>query len=267
MRYWTGVLVILCFAFAGCDQTSLVSRFGSPSKEKLATSYIELLRDHQYGQIEKDIDPSLQTPGLHQALVTMAEVMPRQPPVSIKVVGVHTVHGPGFYKSNYTFEYQYADRWLLINVAVQKKNGLSTIIGFNVNTLPDSLEATNRFTLAGKHPLQYLVLAGAVAVPLFILYALVACIRTPVPKRKWLWILFILLGVCTFSVDWTTGQWSLKPVSVLLFGAAATRPVYGAWTLSIALPLGAIWFLARRPRFLQAGTQPVVPPELPKAYE
>ncbi|MEI7037627.1 hypothetical protein WAT24_12735 [Fulvimonas yonginensis] len=247
----------------GCDHAGRLKAVSSPAEEKLATHYIDLLRAHRYGQIEQDMDRALQTPALHEQVVAMARILPAPAPLSVKLVGVTTFEGSGLRQSNHTFEYQYPDRWLLINVAVQRKDGAATIVGFHVQQLTSSLEEANRFRLAGKSPLHYLVLTGAVLVPLLCLFALVACIRTPLPHRKWLWILFILLGVCSLSINWTTGEWRFLPVSFQLFGAAAFQPAYGPWTVSVSLPLGAIWFLARRKRFREQAGEAGVPPELP----
>jgi hypothetical protein len=72
-----------------------------------------------------------------------------------------------------------------------------------------------------------------------------------------------LLGVGKFAVNWTTGQWGFMPLSFQLFSAGAFAPLYGAWTLSISLPIGAIWFLLRRKNFDQAASRQVIPPALP----
>jgi hypothetical protein len=157
-----------------------------------------------------------------------------------------------------SFEYQFPSKWLLINVATQKKGGVSTIIGFNVYPLSDSLENINRFTLTGKTPLQYATLAFAILIPLFILSVLVLCIRTKMTKRKWLWIIFILFGIGRLTVNWTTGQWQVAPLYFLLLGSGAFAPPYGAWLISISLPLGAILFLFRRKK-LVASVEPLNP--------
>lgn len=263
MRYLIFVVFLLLGLVAGCDQSSLLKRMTPSGDEKAAKSYIELLREHKFEQIEKDIDPEIKKPNLHDALVEMAKLIPVKDPTSVKVVGANTFKSPNVYKSNITFEYQFSDQWLLANVAIQNKDGVSTIIGFNVRSLPDSLENLNKFKLAGKSLLQYAVLAGTILIPLFSLYALVLCARTRIPKRKWLWIIFILFGIGKFAVNWTTGQWGFMPMSFQLFSAGAFAPLYGAWTLSISLPLGAIWFLLRRKMLSEPAGKQSHLPELP----
>jgi hypothetical protein len=102
--------------------------------------------------------------------------------------------------------------------------------------------------------MQYFVLALAVFFPLLTLYALVLCAKTPLPRRKWPWVLFILLGIGKLAVNWTTGSWGMTPVAVQLFSASATAPLYGQWTVAVSLPLGAIIFLVRRKSLLAPTT-------------
>jgi hypothetical protein len=80
-----------------------------------------------------------------------------------------------------------------------------------------SLESQNRFRLSGKSAAQYFVLVAAIAAAILSLYSLVACIRTKLPGRKWPWVLFIILGIGTISINWSTGQWAVAPISVQLF--------------------------------------------------
>jgi hypothetical protein len=248
--YLIGTVILLMIT--GCNQASMIRKMISAKDEAVAKGYINLLRQNKLEQIEKDLDPSIRRPDLHETLIKMAELVPPQDPKTVKVVGVNVFHGQGFIRTNITFEYQFPNKWVIINVAVQKKSGMSTIIGFNVNPISDSIENTNRFTLFGKTPLHYLVLSSAILALLFCLYTLIVCIRTKLEKRKWLWIIFIILGIGKVSINWTTGQWSFTPLAVQLFSAAASAAFYGPWIISVSLPLGAIVFLLRKGKLRQA---------------
>jgi hypothetical protein len=244
--YLIGILILVMVA--GCDRDTMIKKMTPPEDEAIARGAIDLLRQKEFEQIEKDIDPSLRNAGLHDNLVKMNALLPAEDPETIKVVGVQITQSQDSRMTIITYEYAYPGKWLLINVAVQKKGGSSTIVGFNINQLPDSLENLNRFTLVDLSGLQYLVLALAIFLPLFSLYTLVLCIRSKLGKRKWLWIIFILLGFGTFSLNWTTGETSFQILSVQILSAAANAAPYGPWTISISLPLGAILFLLLRGR-------------------
>jgi hypothetical protein len=228
------LLLIILPGCAPADPASQIKRFTPPEDEAMATNYIALLRQNKFDRIQNDLDLSIKNALTQDTLVKMAKAIPPQDPVSVKVIGAQQVRDPGIYKINLSFEYQFPSKWLLINVATQKKDGVSTIIGFNVYPLSDSLENLNRFTLAGKNFLQFATLAFAILIPLFSLCVLVLCIRTKMQKRKWLWIIFILIGVGKFTINWTTGQWQIAPLYLSLLGSGAFAPPYGAWLISIS---------------------------------
>ena len=176
----------------------------------------------------------------------MAAFIPSGAPLSVKLVGAHTYFTPSTTTVNTSFEYQFPDTWLLINVAMQQKGDVRTIVGLNVVPRTQSLEEENKFTFSGKSALQYATLASGIMAAAISLYALVVCIRTKLPRRKWLWILFIISGLGKLWVNWTTGQWGLQPISVQLFSLSAFAALYGPWMISTSVPLGAIVFLVSR---------------------
>jgi hypothetical protein len=261
--YLVGVLFAL-LSLSGCNQSDMMDKMTPHEDEAIAKNYVKLLRDNQFELIEKDLAPNLKGPNIRETLVSMAALFPVQDPISVKVVGAHvsyvveahaspvSTNGSNSSNTDITFEYQFPERWLLASVVTQKKDGGISIIGLKVNTISDSLENLNRFTLSGKSPVHYAILTLAFLLPLFILYVLVLCIRTKIERRKWLWIVFILFGIGQFAMNWTTGQWGLNLLQVQLLGAGAFSPLYGAWTVSVSLPLGAIIFLFWRNRLTKA---------------
>ncbi len=255
------VVLLVAAMAAGCNQSDMMKAMVPPADQQTATHYIDLLQQHQFDPIEKDIDPSIRPPNMHDVLVHMAAEMPPQNPVSVKVIGFNRSIVNGVGSTNVTFEYQYPDRWLMANVAIKKANGVSTIIGLNISPLPQSLEASHQFTLGGKTAVYYGVLALAALAVIVTFFALVLCVRTRIAKRKWLWIIFILVGFGKFSLNWTTGHWVFMLLSIQLFSASAFSQMYGPWIVSVSFPLGAVWFLVRRKHLIAHS----IPPALPQA--
>lgn len=241
----TAVLLTLV-AMVGCSQDALLDKFASKEDQAAAKQYAEYLRTGEFEKIEAVLDPKIQSPTLRQTLEQMAGLIPDDEPSSTKLVGAHTMQSPDGTTKNLTFEYGFGDKWLLLNVATHQKADQLTIVGLNVYPQARSLEEQNRFTLVGKTPVQYLVLTLAVLFALLTLYAVIVCARTNMAARKWLWILFILLGVGKVAVNWTTGEWQVTPLAVQLFSASAFAPLFGPWQLAVSFPLGAIVFLFRR---------------------
>ena len=176
-------------------------------------------------------------------------MFPAQEPVSTKVVGFRRFLG-NVRRTEITLEYEFPQKWLLAEVVTQKSGGVTTIVGFHVTPIADSLENLNRFTLVGKGAPQYEILSLAVLAPLFSLYVFVLCIKTRMGKKKWLWLIFILLGIGKLVVNWTTGQVFFTPIAIQLPPAGANAQLYGPWLVYVSIPLGAIIFLIMRKRFV-----------------
>jgi hypothetical protein len=243
-----GCLVTLSL-LAACSQEEMLQKFTSPEEQATAKQYIDQLRSHNFAEIEKSAAPGLTSASLESALTEMAALIPSDPPVSVRLVGAHRYTStPNGTTVNIIYEYQFPDRFVLANVAIMTKNGETTVVGLHVQPEATSLESRNRFTLSGKNAMQCGVLVSAVAAALFTLAVLVVCAKRKMKRRKWLWILFILLGFGKLSVNWTTGQWGIAVLAAQPFSASAVAALYGPWMVSVSLPVGAIVFLIYRRR-------------------
>jgi hypothetical protein len=238
--------IAFCAFLVGCDEASLMRKWTPPGAQSAAQGYVELLRQGQFDHIEHDSDPSIVDSHFRDTLAKMAAIFPAETPQSIKVVGAHVFHGPEYSTTDITLEYQFPGKWLLAQITTQQKGAVSSIVGFHVNLIPDSLENLNKFTLAGKSPTQYLTLICSVSSLLFALYVFVQCIRSKDMKPKWLWAIIVLVGVGKFAVNWGTGQWAYQLLAIQIPCFSMTRPIYGPWVVAAYLPVGAIVFLHRR---------------------
>jgi hypothetical protein len=240
------IVALSALLLVGCNQQQMLEKFSTPADQALAKAYIADLRASKFDVIEANLDPSIKAPGAKDALVHMAGLLPAGPPTSVKMVGAQKLFSPAGEQTNTTVEYQWGDRWALCNVAIQKSSTGQTIVGINVYPQKTSLEEKVRFTLTGKSRAQYVVLAAAILALGLTLIALVACIRTKGLRRKWLWILFIIFGFGLLSTNWLTGAVNYQLLYVSSFSAGAVAPLYGPWTISASVPVGAILFLLRR---------------------
>jgi len=246
MRFTYLVAIAFCAFLVGCDQAALMKKFTLPEDESIAKSYVELLRQGKFDQIEHDLDYSLIDSNLRNTLSKMAAFFPAESPESVKVVGAHVYRDPQSSKVEITLEYQFPSKWLLVSVTTQKNGDVRTVIGFNVTPIEDSLENLNKFTLVGRSALQYLTLVGDVSSLLFTLYVFALCIRSKDMKPKWLWLIIVLVGVGKFAVNWGTGQWTYQLIAIQIPCFSMTRTLYGPWTVAAYVPLGAMVFLHRR---------------------
>ena len=232
----------------GCDQQAALDRLAPEAEVKFARRVVDLFAARNFSAIEAETVPELRQPDPRPKFEEMARMLPSALPTSVKTLGAHTVTSASGETCRLTFEYAYPqDKWILVSTVLDRRDGKLLIAGIHFQPLAQSLETLNRFAFQSKATLHYVVLALAVLVPLLVVYALIACARSKRLNRKWLWLIFIAVGVMQFSLNWTTGTWELKPLSVLLLGAGfwqagPSAPVM----LTVALPLGAIVFLVKQ---------------------
>lgn len=248
-RIVVGFLAIL--TLVGCDQKAWFEKFIPKEEAEFSKNYLALFQSRDFETIEAKIDPNLKNAQLRPKLEQIAAFFPAERPNDIQTVGAQTFSNADTTQVNLTFQYVYPRKWLLANVVLQKKGSDTVVTGVNVQPLRDSLENINRFTFEGKGITHFAILSFAIIVPLFIVTAIILCIKTPIPKRKWLWILFILFGFVQVNLNWSDGNLNINPFYFQILGAGFWKASqYGPLLLSVSVPIGAIVFLLRRKKWL-----------------
>lgn len=227
-----------------------------PQKEiEFAKNYFAQLRYRNFDEVEKYLSPQFKTPDIRRKLEKLAGYFPSEEPLTIELVNSSQFTDGDLWGGILTFQYQFSDAWLVAHIVMEKRNDKILVHTVQVEHKPDSLEKINVFNLSGKSLTHYLFLVLVIIIPLFILYALVLCVRTPIEKAKWLWIVFILFGVAGITLNWTTGEMAGHLLNIHFMGAGAiTSNKYAPWFITISFPLGAAIFLVRRKRMASHAT-------------
>ena len=236
-----------CKPFADIEESAL------DEKEALAKRHIDLLLAGDFEPIKAVLEQSLKEQVTDHALERMRAALISSEITERQLVGYHASSRSGeSTRYSLTYQFGYGHQWVLVDLAFRARDdGHDEIIGINVSRPRGlSLEQANTFTLSGKRPIHFVFLLAGLAVPGFILFTLTACVRAKFVPRKWLWILFILVGVIQFSLNWSTGQMGYRLFAVQLLGAGAFQPsVHAPWIISFSLPVGAFMFWMKRDDF------------------
>jgi len=255
------LLLLIGLLFTGCDQKALLRKLVPKDDDGFARRFLDAVRAGDYVVADQMLDSSLRGEKSASGLHDLNGALAHGEPLSVEVIGCNvfaqaSTQGAIRTTTNLSYQIRFADSWAAGNVAVGRLGGVMSVLQARFQPIPDSLESLNRFTFAGKSVVHYLVFAACIAVPAFILLSLIVCIRSRI-RRKWLWIIFILLGFGQFRLDWTSGRFDVQPISFVLLGTNALRPSsYSPWILGFAVPVGAIIFMACRRRLLrQNGVQ------------
>ena len=224
-----------------------------PQEEMMfAKNYLQHLIDRNYDHVLRYIDKDEVGVITREKLDNVVSFFPTGDVISTELIGSHINIIDSVWNGNFVFEYHFDTGWVVANLVVKKIGGEIKVLGFNVTPTQASQKELNKFELAGKTVLHYLVLFTTVFVFLFILVTLVICIKTPIPRRKWIWVLFVLGGVGSFSLNWTSGAYAFKLIELHLVGVGiGAANEYAPWVLNVGFPLGAILFWLMRGSFIR----------------
>lgn len=241
------------------DNRADFSSVVSAEEIALADQCFELVRHRDFATLREKLDPELQSTDLTAALGPVAAAIPAGEPkdsgiyrANVTTTTTTITNGPTTTTRTtvLTSEYLFASLWVIQEIVLVNRGGGIVVTSLTVETSPEPLEARNALswqTASDKPMATLLIAAAAIVVPVFILISAFFCIRTPVPRRKWLWIIFILLGVTTLSVDWIDGTTHFKLLTITLLGTGAAKAgTYGGWLFSMSFPLGAVIFWVKR---------------------
>jgi len=229
-----------------------------PKEEmRFAKHYLKAFLDQDFDYILENTDQTMSGEITSQNLTNLRSIFPSSEPVSTKLISSNVHVTEDTWQASFRFEYEFesdvdSDKWALMSVRVLKEDTHLTVIASHFSKTTDSQAALNKFELAGKSVLHYVVFAMTVLVFIFILVTLIVCIKTPIPRRKWIWVLFVLGGIGSYSLNWTSGIYSFKLTELHLFGIGfAASSEYSPWVLSVSFPLGAILFWLMRRSFIR----------------
>lgn len=247
------ILSTLLLAISSLASADLSENFLVPKEESaFAKDYLQKLRDKDLDFIMSHIDPSLIGQISNQKLEEISNYFPSGKLLSTELIGSQVNTFNSTWQGNFSFEYQFESGWALANVVMKRIDDKTTVVGINVYQTKASQKELNKFVFSGKSVLHYVILTLAVIIPIFILVTLIYCIKTPIPKRKWLWVLFIIGGIGTISINWTTSVYDFKVFQYQLFGIAAmASSEYAPWVITAGFPLGALVFWFKRRKFIE----------------
>lgn len=210
------------------------------------------MRARNFDYVMSQIDPEQSTNISREKVGEFAAYFPSGKLISTALIGSQVNTFNDVWQGTFSFEYEFESGWAIASIILKRVGTQTTVLGFHLNRTEASQKELNRFRLAGKSFFHYLILAFAFIVPIFVLISLIFCIKTPIPKRKWLWVIFVLGGIGSITMNWSTGAFVLKLLHYQLLGAGVVSAgEYAPWIVSVGFPLGASIFWFKRKSFIE----------------
>jgi hypothetical protein len=228
---------------------------GPPDQRDFAKHFMSLFAAQNSKAISAATDSDLRGQVVPQ-LPRMIAIFPREKATRVHVYNYTVRSDPNatVYFLDILYEFP-SGKDVFAEVALGRAANSYIVKGFNFRVVPRSALDANDFSFR-RAPVRGLIflalLIGAVSITI---YALIRCVFTSHIRRKWLWIVFILIGIGRLSLNWTTGQFIFAPLSIQIFSAGALRQNFGPWMFAVSIPLGAMIFLARRKSLIVAPSQ------------
>ena len=246
LRY---LLLVLTLCLGACALPK-----ADPEREAQADRVYEAVRRNDVGAVKAMATPALQDQDLAGPFRELQRHVHASAPTEAETIGwgsdVSTANGASYrVVRRYTHSEGQVETEVLM---VRNAEDAWRVDGFRaVRVTAASVRAAGeqaaaaRFTLTGKSPAHYLILAGAVlSAMLCLVSAVVAGFR-----RRWAWMILNLFGVGQLTLNWTTGAVVFQPIYIAIFGAGFLKGIGPAdpWWIMAYFPIPAIlfWSLGR----------------------
>jgi len=246
-------ITLLVPLLAGCGANVYMENFVPEETDATARSFIRSVKLGDYAAAEKVLNPEFVTDGLRDQLGAVTEELSGGEITSIELVKFNnTYRVPDIRDVRRSYLYYQVEVdgafHRVFAVVDSLRSGDTVVQAFYSEPLQASLEEMNAFTLTGKGFKHYLMVLVALVEAAFILFTAYLCFNTAV-ERRYSWLVLILFGVGSLSLNWTTGALDWNWFTAVFLGAGFLPDgLHGPWTVSVSIPFGAIFFYLKHGR-------------------
>lgn len=168
---------------------------------------------------------------------------------SVKLIGYSKRIGTT--DNNYwelSYEYKFNLFYANFYTKVVRRENEYVITSFKANMTNKSVLQQAEFSFKGKGMKHYFFFMLAILIPAFNIYTIVVAVKTRI-RRKWLWIILIIMLNVPFYFNWSTGGVYWKNLTFQLIGLGIEQySIYVPWMFAISIPFGSVIFWLKRRR-------------------
>lgn len=267
-RYIPSGLIIIAILLI-CIWSALISQFGNhcisrdvsflisdelkQSTNNLTANIVYLIQNKKYKDVKKLLSNDLgDYKTIKQSLEPVKNMLPSQTLQNIIIVGVD-------YETSYTntaridkistvSEIQFPYSEFIVEMLQYRMGDQVEVAGIRFYPKRDVVD-TFKASMSAITAKGYFAILMMLIILSTVIYALVLCINTDIERRKWLWIIFIMIGFFSFEFNWNTQSFgfnlfNISLLSVGWFKASCFSPL----VLNFGIPIGALIFLYKQYR-------------------
>ena len=214
----------------------------------VADWHIDTLRHGDMVANKKYLSPNMQTPQEQARLEKLSKLLQSDDLMSMGGYEVvfFELHGiMDGTRYNLTYQLQFKDYWLLVHMTVDSLGQWRGIVKTTFQPLHKPIQELNAFNFENKSWQHYTVLGTAIAIILFVGYAIWKWAHIKMPwgwKAFWFIVIFISFG--RFIFDWNYNRYAMQWMTVRGIPVFVNKRAHnGWWYFTLSFPAGACVFL------------------------
>jgi len=281
IKYKSIVVIFVLFIFAGVKATAQISAAPTVPEEAIQFNQAllnDMLKRDAEAVLEKSLDEVKAIDDLEASLNKFMSYLPDyEDGKTYDVLSQEVRKADNNEPPKYIYKTQYEitglklpetikEEWALVDIYSQETDDGLKFRHFSFNTVALQPSTAGQFELKNKSTIHYLFLALLIAMPIFIIFTIIAIIRNKHMNKKWLWGLFSAVGLWGVNFNWATAKLStefftvtsgadgaasvqLSLISFKLLGASILKQsAYSPYIITVAFPIGAVlyWVLKHK---------------------
>ncbi|MES2120903.1 MAG: hypothetical protein V4513_10045 [Pseudomonadota bacterium] len=239
------LLAFLASCLVGCTPDKLEESALSPQERALVRAAIQDVANNDAGKLAQRVPPQA-APKVASAMPLMRTALPQGPfEVSLAAANWNTVGSSR--RMNAVYEVKGKDGWALVEATIESSGGRLLLDEIYFQRTPGDPKNLNAFKLSDAGLGGWAMLTAMIAAVGITIGGLFRIWKSGLFRRRWLWTLGALIGLTSFRLNWTTGQWSFQPISIQLLSVSAFKqPIFAPWVFAVGIPAVALVALFRR---------------------
>ena len=239
--------VILLFGIlSGCE---LTTNYWQASPVKVSESdqlFVEQIYQHLHArELEQVAEMSKANIDYwHNMESRFIAWFPQEPISAFTVVGgSEVVFNGNNRQTNVSLQIRHKKTFVLFEAALIGSMDNRKLASFQIQNGVKRIDVNNSTAWRDATGLHVVVMCLMLIIPVFMLYSFFHCWRNMHGGKKVFWLVFILLSVTRFKVNWGSGDFELWWQSVSILGVWFQSPGdYHPMGIGVALPLGALMY-------------------------